>query len=128
VVEVEVGVGVVVGVVVVVEVGVEVGVVVVVEVGVGVEVEVGECPMKNAYSSEPFLLSNMGKRVLLLCESYFYDGIVEDLTPTEVRLRDASIVYETGEWTDKVYKDAQKLPRPLVVMLSKVEAATEGRG
>ena len=52
----------------------------------------------------------LGERVLLLCGCYFYNGVLAGVNDDYVMLTDASIVYETGEWSAKQYKDGQKLP------------------
>jgi hypothetical protein len=51
----------------------------------------------------------VGEVVLLLCANYFYTGKLTGVSDTFVELTDTSIVYETGEWSSKGYKDAQKL-------------------
>jgi hypothetical protein len=51
----------------------------------------------------------LGKRVLLMCAGYFYEGILIGVNRTCVKLEDPSIVYSTGAWSDKNYSDAQKL-------------------
>jgi hypothetical protein len=55
------------------------------------------------------LESLMGKRVLLMCAGYFYEGELIGVADTFVKLGDAAIVYSTGEWSDKAYSDIQKL-------------------
>lgn len=51
----------------------------------------------------------MGKRVLLMCAGYFYEGKLIGVNKTCVKLEDAAIVYSTGAWSDKNYSDIQKL-------------------
>lgn len=51
----------------------------------------------------------LGRRVLLICAGYFYEGKLIGVNETFVKLDDASIVYSTGEWKDKNYADIQKL-------------------
>lgn len=55
------------------------------------------------------LIGFLNKRVLLMCSSYFYEGILEGVNASFVKLTDAYIVFETGPFTDKSYKDRQKL-------------------
>lgn len=55
------------------------------------------------------LESLLGKRVLLICAGYFYEGELIGVNKTCVKLKDAGIVYSTGAWTDKSYSDIQKL-------------------
>ena len=51
----------------------------------------------------------LGKRVLLMCAGYFYEGKLIGVNKTCVKLEDAAIVYSTGVWSDKTYSDIQKL-------------------
>jgi len=55
------------------------------------------------------LYSLMGERVLLLCGNYFYTGKLVGVNTTCIELEDPAIVYETGEWSAKSFKDEQKL-------------------
>ncbi len=54
----------------------------------------------------------LGKRVLLMCAGYFYEGKLIGVNETFVKLDDAAIVYSTGEWSSKAYADIQKLHSP----------------
>ena len=67
----------------------------------------------------------LGKRVLLFCGNYFYTGTLEGVNEECVLLTDASIVYETGAFTDSKFKDSQKLPFPVYIQKSFVESFTE---
>ena len=55
------------------------------------------------------LESLLGERVLLLCANYFYTGTLTGVNATCVCLEDPAIVYETGAWDAKTYKDVQPL-------------------
>lgn len=55
------------------------------------------------------LVALLGERVLLMCAGYFYEGKLEGVNTTCVKLTDAAIVYSTGAWNDKSYSDIQKL-------------------
>ena len=68
------------------------------------------------------LIGLLGQRVTLLCANYFYTGLLVGVNGNCVRLDDPSIVYETGEWTEKEYKDSQRLPGTVYVMLNAVES------
>ena len=68
----------------------------------------------------------MGKRVLLMCSNFFYNGMLTGVNDTCVLLTDASIVYDTGPWDQNKYNDAQKLPKPVYVQVSAIEAFMEG--
>ena len=56
------------------------------------------------------LESLLGETVLIICACYFYTGKLVGVNSTCIKLEDASIVYETGAWNEKNYKDAQRLP------------------
>ena len=67
--------------------------------------------MKRIVESEDAsgLEALLGENVLLLCANYFYAGKLVGVNKDHVELEDAAIVYETGEWSGKTYKDVQKL-------------------
>lgn len=52
----------------------------------------------------------LGKRITLYCANYIYTGVLEGVNTTCVLLSDAAIVYETGPFSDRNWKDAQKIP------------------
>jgi hypothetical protein len=64
----------------------------------------------------------LGERVTLFCLNYIYTGTLTGVNSTFVQLSDPSIVYETGAFTDKAWKDAQALPHDLYVMLACIES------
>lgn len=68
------------------------------------------------------LLKLMGERVTLFCGNYIYTGKLSGVNETCVLLTDAAIVYETGELTNKQWKDAQSLPGDWYVQLGCVES------
>jgi len=68
------------------------------------------------------LESLLGQRVTLFCMNYIYTGTLDGVNTTCVKLLDAAIVYETGAFTDKAWKDAQSLPHALYVQTSAIEA------
>lgn len=70
------------------------------------------------------LVGLLGQRVTLFCMNYFYTGKLTGVNDLDVLLEDAAIVYETGPFTDKTWKDAQVLPSPLYVRTSAIEAYT----
>ena len=51
----------------------------------------------------------LGKRVLLMCAGYFYEGKLIGVNDTCVKISDPGIVYETGDFSEKKYKDLQRL-------------------
>jgi len=56
------------------------------------------------------LVGLLGKKVTLFCAIYIYTGTLVGVNDSFVKLEDPSIVYETGPFTDKKWKDAQPLP------------------
>lgn len=70
------------------------------------------------------LLKLMGERVTLFCVNYFYTGKLIGVNDDCVLLSEPSIIYETGGFDTKTWKDAQRLPGDWYVM----KAAIEGFG
>lgn len=68
------------------------------------------------------LLSLMGLRITLFCINYIYTGKLVGVNTDCVLLRDAAIVYETGELTTKEWKDAQPLPNDVYVSTNAIES------
>ena len=69
----------------------------------------------------------LGEKILLMCGCYFYAGTLKGINDTCVLLADASIVYETGPWGDKQYKDSQKLPSDWYVQTAAIESFGAGK-
>ena len=64
----------------------------------------------------------LGERVTLFCLNYIYTGKLTGVNDKCVLLEDAGVVYETGELTDKNWKDIQKLPHDWYVSVSAIES------
>jgi len=79
---------------------------------------------KLVEESSEGLVKLLGERVTLFCLNYIYTGTLAGVNDTCVLLDDPAIVYETGAFADAQWKDAQKLPSSLYVMLSAVESFT----
>jgi hypothetical protein len=74
------------------------------------------------------LPSLLGEQVFLMCMNYTYAGKLVGVNSDHVELSGASVVYETGEWSAKAWKDAQKVHcEPLRVMIDKIEAYGVGK-
>ena len=56
------------------------------------------------------LESLMGMQVTLFCINYIYTGKLVGVNQTCVKLENPKIVYETGSFDTKEWKDAQSLP------------------
>ena len=78
--------------------------------------------MKTTVKELKGLSSFLNKKILLMCGNYFYTGILSGINSTCVLLKDAHIVYETGAWTGKSYKDIQKLPSDWYVQIAAIES------
>ena len=55
-------------------------------------------------------ISLLGKPVLIMCMNYFYAGTLSGVNKEFIQLENPRIVYETGPFDTKGYKDAQALP------------------
>lgn len=64
----------------------------------------------------------IGQRVTFFTMNYIYTGKLVGVNKKDVKLEDGGIVYETGSFTDKAWKDYQKLPGDFYVRLSAVES------
>lgn len=60
---------------------------------------------------EEGFLSLLGKNVEIFCGIYIYAGKLVGVNSTCVKLSNPHIVYETGKFRDKAYKDAQHMGR-----------------
>ena len=67
----------------------------------------------------------MGKRVTFFCLNYIYTGDLTGVNERFVELSNPAIVYETGPFHEKDWKDAQGLPSTIFIMLGSVEAFGE---
>ena len=65
----------------------------------------------------------LGETVTLFCLNYFYNGKLVGVNDDCVLLQDPKIIYETGEWSLKNWKDAQSLGMPeLYVRIDAIES------
>ena len=64
----------------------------------------------------------MGQRITLFCMNYIYTGKLVGVGMTCVKLSAPAIVYETGAFSDKAWKDAQTLPNDLYISTAAIEA------
>lgn len=76
-------------------------------------------------NEEEGLLALIGKKVTLFCGVYIYAGTLIGVNEKCVKLKDAFIVYETGELTTGTFKDAQKLPKNWYVVTNNIESFGE---
>ena len=64
----------------------------------------------------------LGERVTLFCANYIYTGKLTGINETYLLLTDPSIVYETGSFSEKNWKDAQALPHDWYILINAVES------
>ncbi len=64
----------------------------------------------------------LGERVTLFCLNYIYTGKLVGVNTSCVLLHEAGVVYETGPFTTKEWKDAQALPGPWYVQIGAIES------
>jgi hypothetical protein len=60
-------------------------------------------------TNETALESLMGKKVTFFCVNYFYVGELVGVNEASVCIKNPAIVYETGKFTDKKYKNEESL-------------------
>ena len=54
----------------------------------------------------------LGENVMVFCANYIYTGKLSGVNETCIALSDPRIVYETGPFSEKKFKDAQSLNTP----------------
>jgi hypothetical protein len=65
----------------------------------------------------------LGERITLFCANYIYTGNLSGMNETCVLLTNPYIVYETGAFTEKGWKDVEKLPtNEWYVQISAIES------
>ena len=64
----------------------------------------------------------LGQTVTFFCAVYIYTGKVVGVNAVCVKLENPKIVYETGPFADKDWKDAQPLPHEFYLMTAMIEA------
>lgn len=68
------------------------------------------------------LESLLSEKVILLCMNYIYTGILEGVNTSCVLLKDAKIVFETGAFSDKNFKDAQSVGEYFYIQTNSIES------
>ena len=69
----------------------------------------------------------LGEQVILMCVNYNYSGKLVGVNDKCVLLENAFIVYETGEWSAKSWKDAQKVGDKWYVSTASIESYGLGK-
>ncbi len=69
----------------------------------------------------------LGEQVILFCANYFYAGKLVGVNETFVKLEEGKIVYETGPFTDGVWKNAEVVGGPVYVRIAMIEGWAKGK-
>lgn len=64
----------------------------------------------------------LGKRATFFCANYIYTGDLIGINEDCVLLKNAGVVYETGELTTSTWKDFQPLPHDWYIMKNAIES------
>ena len=73
------------------------------------------------------LIALIGKEVLIFCANYFYAGKLIGVNHSFIMLENGGIVYETGAFDSKGYKDFQLVNKTLYIQTAAIEAFSEGK-
>ena len=68
------------------------------------------------------LVALLGEQVTLFCMNYIYTGKLTGVNTNDILLEDARIVYETGDFSDSKFKDAQKVAKQLYIRSNSIES------
>jgi len=64
----------------------------------------------------------IGQTYVFQCARYIYHGTVKAITSDYIELEDASVVFETGDYSNTSPSDMQALPHNAHIMRQSVEA------
>ena len=78
--------------------------------------------VKILEETEDGLTALLDQKVLLMCGNYFYTGKLVGVNDECVKLDACSIVYETGPWNEKGWKDAQLVGDGHYIMKGAIES------
>jgi len=68
------------------------------------------------------LIALLGKTVTLFCVNYIYAGKLIGVNKSCIKLQNAHIVYETGDFSAYSFKDAQRLGKEFYVNTQAIES------
>lgn len=71
---------------------------------------------------EEGFLALLGKQITCFCAVYIYTGKLLGVNKTCIKLEYPEIVYETGDFSTKTWKDAQALPNEIYLQTAMIEA------
>ena len=82
--------------------------------------------IKDIIKQEDTLVKDLselkGKLYTFWCTRYIYHGVVKEVNKSFLTLENASVVYETGEFSAKSASDIQKLPYDCNIMIQSIES------
>jgi hypothetical protein len=64
----------------------------------------------------------IGKNIVVFCMNYIYTGKLLVFYGNEIQLENPRIIYETGNFDNEYFKDAQKLNHNLFINMNTVES------
>lgn len=64
----------------------------------------------------------LGQQVTFFCAVYIYTGELIGVNNSCIKLKNPKIVYETGPFSEKNWKDAQSLPNELYLQVGMIES------
>ena len=64
----------------------------------------------------------IGETITCFCAVYIYTGKLVGVNEECIKLENPAIVYETGAFSEKQWKDAQKLPNEIYIQKGMIEA------
>ena len=79
-------------------------------------------PVKVVEVEQEGFLALLGQTITVFCTVYIYTGKLVGVNDTCIKLEEPKIVYETGAFTEKNWKDAQKLPNSLYIQMNMIES------
>ena len=71
---------------------------------------------------EEGFLALLGKQITCFGAVYIYTGKLVGVNKTCIKLENPKIVYETGSFSEKNWKDAQALPNEIYIQTAMIEA------
>lgn len=79
-------------------------------------------PKQVVEVSEEGFLALLGQTITCLCAVYIYTGKLVGVNAECIKLENPKIVYETGAFNVKDWKDAQSLPSDIYIQKGMIEA------
>lgn len=68
------------------------------------------------------LIKLLNENVLIFCMNYFYYGKLVGVNDTFIKLEKCHIIYETGAFNDKSFKDKQFIAEEWYLQISAIES------